>query len=567
MATTTWQKVASDPDGFWSDAAHWDPGVPQDGDTVVLPIISGKPAYTITLDVDTANIAAITIAQPKDPGPVEVTLAITSHTLNLTGSGNVLTAGHITIAGGTINSSGGLALASGSDLIGWGTLNVSGLYTGTGTMQASGGVLDVFGTVVSGVVLSIGSAASSTLKIENGATLAAAVSITNGNQTLEIGSSGNLTINAEQSVTSGTIQLDGGSLTDASGITIGTGAHLTGAGTITAGTSNGSYFEGVGSVTASGGILDFVTRVDTTTQTAFDIESGATLKFEASVGASGVNPVVTFDSGANTLDLSLISSGAGSLDANFFGQIAGFTFGDGIKVAHATSVALNGAHTQLMVFDGGSTLGTITFTAAINDGYFSVSGGNTIVELVCFMPGTLISTPDGARSVETFMVGDLVLTTEGRAVPVRWIGRQTVSRVFGDPMRVLPIRITANALGDNLPIRDLLLSPDHALLIDGVLVHAGALVNGATVRRESDVPPTYTYYHLELDDHSLILAEGVAAETFVDNIDRLAFDNWDEHEAFYPQGKPIVEMDYPRAKAYRQVPRAIRERLARRGVQ
>ena len=97
-----------------------------------------------------------------------------------------------------------------------------------------------------------------------------------------------------------------------------------------------------------------------------------------------------------------------------------------------------------------------------------------------------------------------------------------------------------------------------------MLVQAGALVNGTSVVRESDVPVTFTYYHLELDDHALILAEGVPAETFVDNIDRLAFDNWAEHEALYPQGKPVVEMDYPRAKAYRQVPRAIRERLARR---
>jgi hypothetical protein len=133
-------------------------------------------------------------------------------------------------------------------------------------------------------------------------------------------------------------------------------------------------------------------------------------------------------------------------------------------------------------------------------------------------------------------------------------------------MRVLPIRVRVGALGDGLPARDLLLSPDHALLIDGVLVQAGALVNGISVVRESDLPPTYTYYHLELDDHSLILAEGVPAETFVDNIDRLAFDNWDEHEALYPHGKPIIELDYPRAKAFRQVPKAIRERIARRAI-
>jgi hypothetical protein len=86
--------------------------------------------------------------------------------------------------------------------------------------------------------------------------------------------------------------------------------------------------------------------------------------------------------------------------------------------------------------------------------------------------------------------------------------------------------------------------------------------NGTSIVRERDVPETLIYYHLELDDHSLILAEGVPAETFVDNVDRLAFDNWEEHEALYPDGKPIVEMDYPRAKATRQVPQAMKRRLA-----
>jgi hypothetical protein len=129
-------------------------------------------------------------------------------------------------------------------------------------------------------------------------------------------------------------------------------------------------------------------------------------------------------------------------------------------------------------------------------------------------------------------------------------------------MRVLPIRIKAGALGENVPSRDLLISPDHAILVGEILIQAGALVNGSSIVRETEVPQTFTYFHVELDDHSLILAENTAAETFVDNVDRLAFDNWQEHESLYPEGKPIVEMPYPRAKAHRQVPPAIRGLLA-----
>jgi len=185
-------------------------------------------------------------------------------------------------------------------------------------------------------------------------------------------------------------------------------------------------------------------------------------------------------------------------------------------------------------------------------------------ETICFMAGTLIRTPSGEVPVESLKRGDLVLTNDGREIPVCWLGRQTVSTVFADKLRVLPIRIKAGALGENVPSRDLLVSPDHALLVEGALIHGGALVNGSSVVRETNVPRTFTYYHVEVDDHSLILAENTPAETFVDNVDRLAFDNWAEHEALYTEGKAITELPYPRAKAHRQVPVSTRVKLAER---
>jgi hypothetical protein len=146
------------------------------------------------------------------------------------------------------------------------------------------------------------------------------------------------------------------------------------------------------------------------------------------------------------------------------------------------------------------------------------------------------------------------------------MGRQTVSTIFADRLRVLPIRITAGALAENVPCRDLLISPDHAIEVGGILIQAAALVNGTTITRETAVPTTFTYHHVELADHRLILAENTPAETFVDNVDRLAFDNWDEHEALYGHLPTIEEMELPRAKSQRQVPRAIRARLDERAA-
>ncbi|MGO8738256.1 Hint domain-containing protein [Rhodoblastus sp.] len=217
----------------------------------------------------------------------------------------------------------------------------------------------------------------------------------------------------------------------------------------------------------------------------------------------------------------------------------------------------NGSVTENLLFAGTNLEGKLNLAPD--------TGTGTYVETTaCYCRGTSIATANGEIAVEDLKIGDLVVTLDGSTRPVAWIGRSTVSARFADPVRLFPIRIKAGALGENIPSRDLLLSPDHALLIDDVLIHAGALVNGTSIVRETHVPETFGYYHVELDDHSLIFAENTPAETFVDNVDRLNFDNWAEHEALYPAGRPIEEMNYPRAKARRQVPMAIRTALDRR---
>ena len=103
-------------------------------------------------------------------------------------------------------------------------------------------------------------------------------------------------------------------------------------------------------------------------------------------------------------------------------------------------------------------------------------------------------------------------------------------------------------------------SGTHALLVGDVLAHAGALVNGSTIRRETGMPEMFTCY-LELADHALILANGGAAETFIDNAGRNNFDNLAEHAALFPGGRATQEMPRPRALSARQVPMAVRRLL------
>ncbi len=194
---------------------------------------------------------------------------------------------------------------------------------------------------------------------------------------------------------------------------------------------------------------------------------------------------------------------------------------------------------------------------------FELPGGYSAYtgDLACFYPGTRIATPSGAVAVETLEAGDLVLTADGRAMKVRWAGRSHASTRLADPLRCLPIRIRAGALAEGVPARDLLVSPDHALFLHGVLVQAGGLVNGSTIIREPSVPEIFIYHHIELASHELLLAEAALAESFMDHGGQMNASNVNGRE---PPCVTIREMAYPRARSARQLPLAVRRQIAAR---
>jgi len=154
----------------------------------------------------------------------------------------------------------------------------------------------------------------------------------------------------------------------------------------------------------------------------------------------------------------------------------------------------------------------------------------------CFGRGTLILTPRGEVAVENLAVGDLVTTAHG-SMPVKWIGRQTYASGETDslPSSAVPVRIARFAIDDQTPQRDLYVSQEHSLLIDGVLIPAKYLVNGRSITfdveaRNADIE----YFSIELDTHEVIFAEGVATETFRYAGDHvIAWDNLAGYEKLY----------------------------------
>ena len=204
------------------------------------------------------------------------------------------------------------------------------------------------------------------------------------------------------------------------------------------------------------------------------------------------------------------------------------------------------------------------FGASTNGSVVEAQLDNTTqLDVACFAAGTLIATPEGERAVETLEIGDPVMTADGRAVPVKWIGRQTLHKVFTPAERFCPVRVTAGALGDGLPHTDLVLTADHALIFDSLAINAGALVNGTAIVTEAkeNLPERVTYYHVETEGHDVILANGAAAETYVDYVQRAVFDNYAEYLALYGEDRNIHEMAMPRVSSARLVPPAIKARL------
>ena len=158
----------------------------------------------------------------------------------------------------------------------------------------------------------------------------------------------------------------------------------------------------------------------------------------------------------------------------------------------------------------------------------------TIVSPACYVAGTRILTDLGEIAVECLRIGQLVVTASGERRPIRWIGhRSYAGRFLLRNPEVGPVRFSACCFGGGLPRHDLLVSPEHAMFIDGMLIPARFLVNGTTVRRERAIEQV-DYFHIELDSHDVLLAEGAPSESFVDDDSRGVFHNAAEWHLLHP---------------------------------
>ena len=225
-------------------------------------------------------------------------------------------------------------------------------------------------------------------------------------------------------------------------------------------------------------------------------------------------------------------SGSGTDTLVFSGSVGAYEPGQPLTIL---------GNNSLIIDDDGNVSGDY-ITDSLSGSFADFSGADVSfkdLSVACYCPGTLIATDRGDVAVEGLAIGDRVITPAGSR-PIKWIGHRSYGgRFLIGQKHILPVCIKAGALGENTPRRDLWISPHHAMYLEGVLIEARDLVNGVSVI-QAEAVDRVDYFHIELDSHDVIVAEGAWSETFVDDDSRGMFHNAHEYGALYPDTERVV---------------------------
>ncbi len=468
MTTYSWKNAKN---GLWTTKTNWTPasGPPNNGGDSALIGATGAP-YTVTFSGAGDAVALIELAAAS------ATLDVASGVL---GAGTL-----ISVAGSAMD------VAAGAALTGYGASTIAG------AMDVNGGTVDISADITLTATGALTVAAGGTFVSASGISIAAGAAAT----------------------------LESGASLETSALTLGGVIDVaSGAGTI--GFSN---LAGTGTVLAQGGSAVITSSL-----------AGATIGLDISGGTIETTGALYYGSG---VAVTFLGPGGGFIydngnDGHLTFDLSGMTIGGGTSIDLALSSGIGIASGGSGVGTGGSVVlsngDTLVLTDIVGGGPWAMrasaagSGTEFTLSAVCYAEGTHILTADGPRRIETLRPGDLVLVAEHGAKlprPVIWIGRRRVRPGHHPrPETVAPIRIRRNAIADGLPVRDLRVSPDHAILCGDILIAARQLVNGASIVQDT-ATDEITYYHLELERHAIVLAEGVPAETYLDTGNRGFFD-------------------------------------------
>jgi collagen type I/II/III/V/XI/XXIV/XXVII alpha len=579
MAIKTWQNASSN---NWNVPGNWNGGLPGATDEADITSTFSGTSYTVGI-TDTESAQTVLLSATNAALWVEAGGTLTATTLHQTGGtlelSGVLQAGTVQADSGTVFGLGGtlngvqwdgtlspsgshqtlsfangltlrdstgtlggeLDLAGESDLVSFlnnTTLNGTGAALDPGVLIRLGGVslTDQVG-IATGDTLTIGTLA--TVR-ENGSGnnvfVGGTGTIVNQGTFAATGSNNNLAIDPTSFTNTGSITVTNGASASISGSTVAVGGtiSLSGGGTISV-FASGNPFTESGEISVSG---------TSTLQNQGNATGGGTITLAQSATAQvfGLAGTVVFLDATDLLEI--------SNPGTFSGSIVGF---QSLSPSTLDTIELvNQPVTKIDPYVGDSNSGTLTLEnnsvvvaqlnlvgnyVGANFGTTAV-GNNTFLTLVpCFAAGARILTERGAVPVEALHMGQRVWAHSGDEImelrPIVWIGHRIVHcQRHPSPRQVWPVRVAARAFGTGQPKQDLFLSPDHAVFVAGVLIPIHALINETTIAQVR--VPRVTYYHVELAEHAILLAEGMPAESYLDAGDRSAFANGGDRVALFP---------------------------------
>ncbi|RUT24595.1 hypothetical protein C0V97_15790 [Asaia sp. W19] len=270
------------------------------------------------------------------------------------------------------------------------------------------------------------------------------------------------------------------------------------------------------------------------------IAGGGTLTLNS--GATLVNGVIvgTASSGAAggllVLHSGAVLSGVTSMGWKSRLDIDSVQYVSGARVYYSSNDVMITDAAGNLLWDGYVTGGPSTVDKDFHLERDPNDGSMILVYDKCFLKGTMIRTDRGEVPVEDLVVGDRVAAfVDGVEVmrEIIWTGRRSTSvrPNLPEDEAGYPVRILANALGDNVPHKDLLVTPEHAMYLDGAFVPARMLVNGRSIFYDHSIPQ-FDFYHIETDAHSILWSDGALSESYLDTGDR---------DLFY-QGSPVVHL-------------------------
>lgn len=270
------------------------------------------------------------------------------------------------------------------------------------------------------------------------------------------------------------------------------------------------------------------------------VTNGATASgIEDAGGALGyiyVNSGGTLADSKITYDLVTVYAGGKTTGNTFAGYAGSYVanFGSSINDTYSTE----GPSASYAYFYSGASISgaTVNKGASLNayvgstlDKITVSSGGTVTTGVTCFLSGSMIRTPVGDVAIEKIKIGDEVSVFDWKnnaqiTSQVVWIGIQElkVNSNVCEQEAGFPVRVLRNAIADGVPYKDMLITPEHCLFFQDRFVPVRMLVNGRSIFYDRSFTH-YTYYHIETEQHSVIWADGMLTESYLDTGNRGGF--------------------------------------------